>query len=75
MRIGYEVINKQRGAFKYLPLVQGRSWITFLLFARKWCLTRTLKPGADPEIFEKGVPEAIIYKILERGGPKSLKGV
>ena len=29
--------------------------------------------GADPEIFEKGGPEAIIYKILERGGPKSLK--
>ena len=30
-------------------------------------------PGADPGIFERGGPEAIIYKILERGGPKSLK--
>ena len=29
--------------------------------------------GADPEIFERGGPEAIIYKILERGGPKSFK--
>ena len=29
--------------------------------------------GADPGIFERGGPEAIIYKILERGGPKSLK--
>ena len=32
-----------------------------------------LYPGADPEIFERGGPEAIIYKILERVGPKSLK--
>ena len=30
-------------------------------------------PGADPEMFEREGPEAIIYKILERGGPKSLK--
>ena len=30
-------------------------------------------PGADPEIFERGGPEAIIHKILERGGPNSLK--
>ena len=30
-------------------------------------------PGADPEIFERVGPEAIIYKILERGGPKSVK--
>ena len=29
--------------------------------------------GADPEIFKRGGPEAIIYKVLERGGPKSLK--
>ena len=29
--------------------------------------------GADSEMFERGGPEAIIYKILERGGPKSLK--
>ena len=29
--------------------------------------------GADPEIFERGGPEAIIHKILERGGPNSLK--
>ena len=29
--------------------------------------------GADPEIFERGGPEDMIYKILERGGPKSLK--
>ena len=29
--------------------------------------------GADPGIFERGSPEAIIYKILERGGPKSVK--
>ena len=29
--------------------------------------------GADPEIFERGGPEDIICKILERGGPKSLK--
>ena len=28
---------------------------------------------ADPGIFERGGPEAIIYKILERGGPKFLK--
>ena len=32
-----------------------------------------LYPGADPEIFEREGPEAIIYKILERVGPKSLK--
>ena len=32
-----------------------------------------IKPGADPEIFERGGPEAIIHKILERGGPNSLK--
>ena len=32
-----------------------------------------LVSGADPGIFERGGPEAIIYKILERGGPKSLK--
>ena len=30
-------------------------------------------PGADPEVFERGGPEAIIYKNLEKGGPKSLK--
>ena len=30
---------------------------------------------ADPEIFVRGGPEAIIYKILERGNPKSLKMV
>ena len=29
--------------------------------------------GVDPETFERGSPEAIIYKIIERGGPKSLK--
>ena len=29
--------------------------------------------GADPETFEIGGPEAIIYKMLERGGPKSFK--
>ena len=29
--------------------------------------------GADPGFFERGGPEAMIYKILERGGPKSLK--
>ena len=29
--------------------------------------------GADPEIFEKGSPEAIIYRILERRDPKFLK--
>ena len=33
----------------------------------------TNKAGADPESFERGGPEAIIYKILERGGPKSVK--
>ena len=33
----------------------------------------THKAGADLGIFERGGPEAIIYKILERGGPKSLK--
>ena len=32
-----------------------------------------LSTGVDPGIFERGGPEAIIYKILERGGPKSLK--
>ena len=32
-----------------------------------------LYTGADPEIFRRGGPEAIIYKVLERGGPKSLK--
>ena len=26
----------------------------------------------DAEIFERGGPEAVIYKILERGGLKSL---
>ena len=34
---------------------------------------RALVSGADPGIFERGGPEAIIYKILERGCPKSLK--
>ena len=29
--------------------------------------------GADPEIFKRGGPEAITYKVLERGAPKSLK--
>ena len=29
--------------------------------------------GANPEIFKRRGPEAIIYKILERGGPKYLK--
>ena len=29
--------------------------------------------GADPGIFERGGPEAIIYKFLERRGPKPLK--
>ena len=29
--------------------------------------------GADSEIFERGGPEAIIYKILEKGGPKYVK--
>ena len=41
-----------------------------------FCLENPAKvqlPGADPGIFERGGPEAIIYKILERGGPKSLK--
>ena len=28
---------------------------------------------ADPEIFEIGGLEAIIYKMLERGGPKCFK--
>ena len=32
-----------------------------------------MEAGADPGIFERGGPEAIIHKILERGGPKSLK--
>ena len=32
-----------------------------------------LLSGAGPGIFERGGPEAIIYKILERGGPKPLK--
>ena len=29
--------------------------------------------GVDPEIFERGGPEAIIYKILERRAPESVK--
>ena len=33
----------------------------------------TGEAGADPEMFERRGQEAIIYKILERGGPKSLK--
>ena len=33
----------------------------------------TVTPGADLEMFQRGGPEAIIYKTLERGGPKSLK--
>ena len=36
-------------------------------------LLRKHWPGTDPEIFERRGPEAIIYKILERGGPKSIK--
>ena len=36
-------------------------------------VTWPLYTGADPEIFVRGGPEAIIYKILEREGPKSLK--
>ena len=35
--------------------------------------SKTPYSGADPEIFERGGPEAIIYKILERVGPKLLK--
>ena len=37
---------------------------TCLFFCTEWyeCI------GADPEIFERGGPEAIIYKVLERGG-------
>ena len=35
--------------------------------------TRINTAGVDPETFERGGPEAIIYKILERGAPKSLK--
>ena len=30
------------------------------------------RTDADPEILERGGPEAIICKFLERGGPKSL---
>ena len=33
----------------------------------------TGEAGADPEMFERRGQEAITYKILERGGPKSLK--
>ena len=45
---------------------------------KKWSRTTLLvlllyKAGADPEIFERGGPEAIIHKVLERGGPNSLK--
>ena len=41
--------------------------------ASAWCLEGHGFTGADPEVFERGSPEAIIYKNLERGGPKSLK--
>ena len=36
-------------------------------------LVIVLIKGGDPEVFERGGPEVIIYKVLERGGPKSLK--
>ena len=32
-----------------------------------------VKSGSDPKFLKEGDPEAIIYKILEREGPKSLK--
>ena len=40
---------------------------------RSTVLPSTSLSGADPEIFERGGPEVIIYKVLERGGPKSLR--
>ena len=36
-------------------------------------LTTGYLTGADPGIFERGGPKAIIYKTVERGGPKTLK--
>ena len=39
----------------------------------KILLFRLYRAGADPEIFKRGRPEAIIYRSLERGVPKSLK--
>ena len=39
----------------------------------KILLLRLYRAGADPEIFKRGGPEAIIYRSLERGVPKSLK--
>ena len=52
------------------------SSVRILLFPRLILTGLAIKEdfaGADPGIFERGGPEAIIYKILERGGPKSLK--
>ena len=39
----------------------------------KILLFRLYRAGADPEIFKRGGPEAIIYRSLESGLPKSLK--
>ena len=39
---------------------------TFAEYSAQWA-------GADPGIFERGGPKAIIYKTVERGGPKTLK--
>ena len=46
---------------------------TFVRVTYRITKRATRETGADPEIFERGGPEAIIYKILERGGPKSHK--
>ena len=44
-----------------------------VVIKNKQMKVRQAYSGADPGIFERGGPEAIIYKILERGGPKPLK--
>ena len=47
--------------------------VTVDYFSNFFEIDRLYSTGTVPESFERGGPEAIIWKILERGAPKSLK--
>ena len=49
-------------------------YIGFLNYLPRWpTVYFAFWSGADPGIFERGGPKAIIYKTVERGAPKTLK--